>query len=126
MRIADTRARVPVAAGTAVLLGRLAALEARVRVLEGRQRVRDACHAAALVALAASTRQLTFTAVSALQHARAVDPALLAALTAAGVDTPRTLGRWLRTVQRTPVAGLRVECQGKNGDGALWVFRAAD
>jgi hypothetical protein len=102
----------------------IAALRDRVTRLEGRQRVRDERHVAALVALAASTRQLTFTAVSALEHARAVDPELLAALQAAGVDTPRTLGRWLRTVQRTPIAGLRVERQGTNGDGALWVFRA--
>jgi hypothetical protein len=110
---------------TCACAARLAALEQRVRVLEGRQRTRDDRHAAALVALAASTRYLTFTAVSALAHARQVDPELLAALTAAGVDTPRRLGRWLRTVQHTPVAGLRTEYQGKNGDGALWVFRAA-
>ena len=105
---------------------RLAALEQRVRVLEGRQRVRDDVHAAALVALAASTRYLTFTAVVRSRTRAQVDAELLAALTAAGVDTPRTLGRWLRTVQRTPIAGLRVERQGTNGDGALWVFRAAD
>jgi hypothetical protein len=104
----------------------VAAVRERVTVLEGRHRSRDALHTAALVALAAAVQYRTFTAVSAVKHAQQVDPELLAALVAAGVDTPRTLGRWLRTVQHTPIAGLRVECQGKNGDGRLWVFRAAD
>jgi len=104
---------------------RLEDLEQRVACLEARQRGRDELRVAALVALAASTPSLTFTAVSAIRHAEQAAPELLAALRAAGVDRPRTLGRWLRTVQQTPVAGLRVECQGKNGDGALWVFRSA-
>jgi hypothetical protein len=103
----------------------LAAVRTRVAVLERQAAVRDELRAAALIALAAATRYLTFTAVSAIAHAQQVDPELLAALTAAGVDTPRTLGRYLRTVQHTPVAGLRVERQGTNGDGALWVFRRA-
>jgi hypothetical protein len=112
-------------------------LAARVARLEGRQRVRDELHAAALVALAAAVQYRTFTAKSAIAHAQQVDRALLGALRAAGVDTPRTLGRWLRTVQRPektprgpfsamPIAGLRVERVGKDGDGALWVFRAGD
>ena len=104
---------------------RLAALEQRVRVLEGRQRIRDEQHVAALVALAASTRDLTFTAVSAIANARQMDPELLAALMAAGVDTPRTLGRWLRlcSARRSPDW---CRTAGTNGDGTLWVFRAAD
>ena len=53
---------------------RLAALEQRVARLEGRHRVRDALHAAALVALAASMRYLTFTAMSAIPHAHHADP----------------------------------------------------
>jgi hypothetical protein len=107
------------------LVAALEALETRVRVLEGRERARDELHAAAIVALAAAVQYRTFTAKSAIAHARHADRDLLEALRVAGVDTPRTLGRWLRTVQRTPIAGLRVECQGKNGDGALWVFRSA-
>jgi hypothetical protein len=118
--------RREIAPTLAELAAEIAMLRDRVVVLEGRHRTRDALHTAALVALAAAVQYRTFTAKSAIAHAQQVDAALLAALHAAGVDTPRTLGRWLRTLRRTPVAGLRVERLGTTNEGALWMFRAGD
>ena len=122
--------RATVAPASAVdvvaLLARIDALERRVVQLESRHRMRDDVRAAALVALAASVQYRTFTAVSAIEHAQQADPELLSALHTAGVATPRTLGRWLRTLQGKPIAGLRVERLDKDRDGALWMFRGGN
>jgi len=107
------------------LVEQVRAHELRLTRLEGRQRVHDDSREAALLALAASVEFRTFTARSAVEHAKQADPELLAALKAAGVDEPRTLGRWLRTLQEAPLAGFRVERLRRDGDGALWIFRAA-
>jgi len=112
---------VPIVTSTP-LEQRVAALEARIAALEGRQRAKDERHEAALIAIATSVRHRSFTARSLVVHAVAVDPDLRAALAAAGVDTPRKLGRWLRSLNGRPVASLVVKRIGVGEDGAIWSF----
>lgn len=99
----------------AVLESRFDRLEGRTAVLEAeRRRDRDL-----LAAIVQHMPNVVFGASELLAHGR-VHEALGAALTAAGIQNPRTLGKRLRAILARPVAGFRVEQVGRDRAGWLW------
>jgi hypothetical protein len=69
--------------------------------------------------IAASTHGLTFTSQALWCH-RAADPALADALATADLESPRTLGKWLRRVEGCAVGPVRIVGVGMHRDGKVW------
>lgn len=95
---------------------RIAALEAELRDLKRERTVRH--DAALLDALATAIPfEVVFNAGEVIAHA-ALYPDLAAAL---GAVMPRTLGRRLARVARlSPIAGVALECVGRDERGCIW------
>lgn len=83
-------------------------LAAILRVLERSHGARDAADAALLVAIVEAIGERPFTSGELLAHARAVAPALLAALEAADISTAQEFGCVCRRMDGMAVHGLRL------------------
>jgi hypothetical protein len=108
-----------------LLLSILAAIKentAAVRELSLRKEPPDVgkFHEALLPVLAAAVEAKAFSAREVMERAALLDVALRAALAAAGLDNPRQLGKWLRTVEGRQLAGVRLERIGTDHDGIVW------
>jgi hypothetical protein len=55
-----------------------------------------------------------------MQHAALVDSALRVALDAAGLSSARKLGKWLRSVEGQPYAGVQLDRIGADNQGVIW------
>jgi hypothetical protein len=108
--IAELRADV------AALTQRVARLEAVAPTGPSRPR---AARAALLPVIAASVRDLAFTAAEVIAHAT-VDARLERALAAAGIRNARQLGHYLRRAEQRTLGPVRVENIGAERDGVIW------
>ena len=111
-------ARAPIA-DVASIPTRIRALEAELRAL--RRLAVDELVRAMVTTIAG--RELAFNAIEVWNHARLLSPGLRCALEAAGMTSPRRLGKLLQQLQGRDVGGLRLERLGEDYLGAVWVFR---
>lgn len=95
MSTASARREATSCACCAALVARMTALEETVALLQRSRPNRDQADADLRRLLPGSTRQLPFKVHQLLRHA-AVDEYLKRALVAADVDSPASLGVWLR------------------------------
>ncbi len=104
---------------------RLAALEARVKVLEA-ERGPDLTpqDAALMTALAAASDGRPFTAAAVVQRA-AVDRGLAVALDEAFVEGAAEVGAWLRARVDRTIGGLRIRRGRRTGAGFTWTVTCA-
>ena len=102
-----------------------ARLRDRVAAIEAGRGLRDEEDYALVLALVASTRGLDFSAAALWRHA-SVDPVLADALEAADIDSPRSVGKFLRRVSGHTVAGWRIEQVGTSREGIRWRLRVCE
>jgi hypothetical protein len=105
------------------LRGEQQAQRDRLAVLEAGVGLRDHEDHVLVLAFVAATEGRSFSAAALWKHAD-VDPVLAGALEAAGIDSPMSLGWFLKRVAGHPVAGWQVERLGASREGIRWRLRA--
>lgn len=72
-----------------------------------------------LLIIAGHVHDRAFVSLELAAHAQ-IDPDLRRALVAAGLTNVRKIGKWLRRIERDPIAGFRLERIGTERDGIVW------
>ena len=80
---------------------------------------------AVLAAIAAAVDTRVFSAHELIAHA-AIDPALAAALSEAGLASAHDVGTWLRGVAGRAIGGIHVARVARDERGTVWALVAAD
>jgi len=110
----------------AALEAQIAALAARVALLEG-ERVRpEDRDRRLLIAIVEAIRDHTFNSADVIRHAVRVSPELRDVLDAAGLLSARRLGKYLERLHGRELPGLRLERSDRDRHGVIWSVTVRD